>query len=281
MAEQPSALFRRLRNKSKIRGRTPRPPTVDQVASAYVTRLGERLAPLLGLVEQHVLPLTAPTPVQREDAASFKTLTETFGHFRVSLFQSMLRGAELDAWKATKGVNNQNNAEFNRLLGVDVFKGEKWLKPLMEDWVSQNVSLVRSVGEKALGDLEQTVLEMVRDGKGIVEIRKQIRERFEVSVSRAKLIARDQVNKLNGQLTKERQTRLGVTEYVWRTSEDQRVRGVKKPSTTGSNHVRLNGKVFDWSKAPITNRNTGERNHPGGDIQCRCWAEPVMDKILA
>ena len=279
MVEQPSVLFRRIRNKSKIKRRRLRPPTVDAVGSTYATRLGQQLAPLLELVEAHVLPLTAPDT--RQDAASFETLIKTFGNFRVALFQRMLAGAELDAWRASKGVNTQNKAEYNRLLGVDVFKNEPWLRPLVSDWVAENVSLVRNMGENALSDLERTILSMVRDGESIKDIREEIRERFSVSTSRAKLIARDQVNKLNGRLTEERQTRLGVTQYVWRTSEDQRVRGVQNANTRGPNHVRLNGHTFDWSNPPITNRNKGERNHPGGDIQCRCWAEPVMDEILA
>ena len=266
MVEQPSVLFRRIRNKSKIKRRRLRPPTVDAVGSTYATRLGQQLAPLLELVEAHVLPLTAPDT--RQDAASFETLIKTFGNFRVALFQRMLAGAELDAWRASKGVNTQNKAEYNRLLGVDVFKNEPWLRPLVSDWVAENVSLVRNMGENALSDLERTILSMVRDGESIKDIREEIRERFSVSTSRAKLIARDQVNKLNGRLTEERQTRLGVTQYVWRTSEDQRVRGVQNSNTRGPNHVRLNGHTFDWSNPPITNRNKGERNHPGGDIQC-------------
>lgn len=281
MSEAPSILVRRIRNKAKIRRRRPRPPTTDRVASLFASKLEQHLKPLLGLVEKMVLPLTAPDPEVRQDAASFETLIKRFGLFRIAYMQRLLTGVELDAWRAARAVNVQNDDEFRRLLGVDVFKSEPWLRPLISDWVTQNVSLVRSVGEKALGDLEQTILSMVRDGASINDIREEIRAKFNLSVSRAKLIARDQVNKFNGQLTEERQTRLGVKEYIWRTSEDVRVRGVANPSTQGANHVRLNGKVFSWDKPPVTNRNKGERNHPGGDIQCRCWAEPIMDEILA
>ena len=279
MAEQPSTLVRRIHNRAKIRRRRPRPPTTDQTASAYAVRLEAQLNPLLKLVEQLVLPLTAPDI--RQDAASFETIAKTFAKFRVAFFLRMLAGVELDAWRAARSVDGPNHDEFKRLLGVDVFKHEPWLRPMAGDWVAQNVGLVRSVAENSLGELEQVIYRMVRGGESIKDIREEIRERFNVSVSRAKLIARDQVNKFNGQLTEERQTRLGIKQYIWRTSEDQRVRGVTKPGTQGPNHVRLNGKVFNWANPPVTNRSKGERNHPGGDIQCRCWAEPIMDDVLA
>ena len=74
-------------------------------------------------------------------------------------------------------------------------------------------------------------------------------------------ITRDQTSKLIGQLNEERQTNIGITHYVWRTSEDERVRPT---------HRRNNGVQFAWNSPPIR---TG---HPGNDIQCRCTADPVL-----
>ena len=90
-------------------------------------------------------------------------------------------------------------------------------------------------------------------------------ERTDVSDSRAKLIARDQVAKLNGELTKERQTDLGVTGYIWRTVGDERVR---------DEHADNDGQFFTWDSPPSTGA-------PGEDIQCRCWAEPVLPELAA
>lgn len=247
-----------------------RPPQIGHVSASYSTKLVSSLEPALALVEQKVLPMTAPTGV-RTDASSFKTLIETFGTFRFAFLERLRRNTELDARRAARGAEQKNKAEFERLLNVDVFPSEPWLRPMLEDWVSQNVSLVRGLGESSLAEMEQIILRMVRDGESISNIRKQLVERFEVSQNRARFIARDQMSKINGQLTEERQTRIGVTEYIWRTSQDQRVR---------SDHARLNGKVIQWDEPPITNRRTGDRNHPGGDFQCRCWADPVTDKLL-
>ena len=74
-------------------------------------------------------------------------------------------------------------------------------------------------------------------------------------------ITRDQTQKLIAQLNQQRQADVGVTHYVWRTSEDERVR----PS-----HRRNNGREFAGRSPPPA---TG---HPGNDIQCRCTADPIL-----
>ncbi len=50
-----------------------------------------------------------------------------------------------------------------------------------------------------------------------------------ISNSRAKLLARDQVGKLNGRLTQRRQQDIGVEMYIWSTSRDERMRA--RPGT--------------------------------------------------
>jgi SPP1 gp7 family putative phage head morphogenesis protein len=83
-------------------------------------------------------------------------------------------------------------------------------------------------------------------------------------------IARDQIGKLNAQFNEERQTQLGVTQFVWRTANDSRVR---------DSHAHLEGEVFNWSDPP-TDDETGETIIPGSAVQCRCYGEPVFDQIL-
>ena len=74
-------------------------------------------------------------------------------------------------------------------------------------------------------------------------------------------LTRDQTQKMNAKLNELRQRDLGVTQYIWRTSEDERVRPT---------HSENNGKTFDWASPPLT---TG---HPGNDVQCRCLSEPIV-----
>mgnify|MGYP000210898992 CR=1 FL=1 len=71
---------------------------------------------------------------------------------------------------------------------------------------------------------------------------------------------------LNGQITEERQTQAGIEEYVWSTSNDEKVR---------ETHEELDGTTQRWDDPPVSEKN-GDRNHPGGSYQCRCVAVPVL-----
>jgi SPP1 gp7 family putative phage head morphogenesis protein len=147
------------------------------------------------------------------------------------------------------------------LIAVDVLSYEPWLEPLATGFVRENVALIKSLSRKHFDDLERRVLDAFRSGRRAESLSRQIREQYGASQKRAMLIARDQIGKLNGNLTRQRQKALGVERYIWRTSQDERVRSL---------HREREGKEFSWDEPP-------EDGHPGEPIQCRCTAEPVID----
>jgi len=111
----------------------------------------------------------------------------------------------------------------------------------------------------------------VSTGLRVEELMRQVRERFDVSDSRAQLIARDQVGKFNGELARVRAQSLGVETYVWSTSKDQRVR---------SDHSELEGTVQRYASPPVVDVKTGRTGNPGDDYQCRCQALPQVSALL-
>lgn len=156
-------------------------------------------------------------------------------------------------------------------MGIDLYRQEPWLAELQKNWVAQNTSLIKSVPTQYLSKVEQIVRSGVINGTASREIAKQVKDVSGVTDRRAKIIARDQVNKANGELTKYRQTDLGVEEYKWVTAHDERVRGNpagRFPSAVPSHYAR-DGKVFEWGKPP-------EGGHPGMAVLCRCFASPVF-----
>lgn len=158
------------------------------------------------------------------------------------------------------------------VIGVDLFFFEPWLEQEVRAFTKRNVSLIKSIPDRYFAEVENAVYSGVRNGVHHTAIQKQIRERFPVSRNRARLIARDQTNKFNGQLTQLRHQQVGVTKYRWRNVGDQRVRG--NPSgrfpKTAHNHWKREGQTFSWNKPP-------EDGHPGEPVQCRCWAEPLLN----
>jgi SPP1 gp7 family putative phage head morphogenesis protein len=138
-------------------------------------------------------------------------------------------------------------------------------------FVRENVALIKSIGPRLHDAVVDTVEEGWRKGRTTAAIAADVEESFGVSERRARLIARDQVGKLNGDVTKARQKEIGISSYAWSTSMDERVRGNPGglyPDADPS-HWHREGKVFAWDDPP-------EDGHPGEAIQCRCVAIPII-----
>jgi len=156
-------------------------------------------------------------------------------------------------------------------LGIDIlddyYLGE-FYRESMQTWVDKNVDLISTVPKDSLGKMKQIVTEGYMNGRTTTAIIKDIQQAYGVDKRRARLWARDQLAKLNGDLAKKQQQDAGVEEYIWSTSGDSRVR---------LGHSRLNRKRFRWNTPPVVDAKTGRRCHPGEDYECRCVALPVFD----
>jgi SPP1 gp7 family putative phage head morphogenesis protein len=175
---------------------------------------------------------------------------------------------EAMARQVANRTNDYNRDELKRqlkgALGVDVLAAEPFLQRKVDAFVQENVSLITSIAKRSLDQVESLVQSQVTAGASAGDIASDIEERFDVSESRATLIARDQVGKFYGALTKARQTALGLEEYEWSTAGDERVR---------PEHAERDGQRFSWDDPP-------EDGHPGEAIQCRCVALPVLDSLI-
>lgn len=141
-------------------------------------------------------------------------------------------------------------------------------RALLEVKVKENVQLIKTMSDRHFASLQSNILTAITQGKRVEDIEAIIDDRFASMTSNAELIARDQIGKLNGQLTEMVQTEMGLSRYRWRGVGDERER---------SSHRDLEGDVFSWSDPPIVD---GEAVHPGQAIQCRCYPEPVMEDLL-
>jgi len=160
----------------------------------------------------------------------------------------------------------QNKKVFKRLLEVDVYQSEPWLTSALESFANENAALITTLSDKHINDVRNVVVNGFRDGVAGEELASRIRNKINKKTrANYRLIARDQVSKLNGQLSELRQRDVGVTEYVWRTSRDEKVR---------HNHRSKEGVTFQWDKPP------SDTGHPGADFQCRCYPEPVLTGLI-
>jgi SPP1 gp7 family putative phage head morphogenesis protein len=169
-------------------------------------------------------------------------------------------GAAVDAF---------NKREMVRSIGIPL-RSVNGLGDVMDRFRRQNVELITSIAVDELDRVERLLDEAQAGAMRVETLRDNLVEQFGIVDSRAALIARDQVLKLNGQLTQTRQENAGVVEYIWTTSHDERVR---------PGHAHLDGTRHAWLAAPVVDERTGRRAHPGQDFQCRCTPTPVIPEL--
>ena len=135
----------------------------------------------------------------------------------------------------------------------------------MERAIRENVDLIRTINVKYHDKLKDDLAKLARERPfDQAAIRKVLRTSYGSAGYNLRRLTRDQTNKTIGKLSEIRQTQVGITQYIWVTSEDERVR---------ESHEANSGVTFSWDDPPIR---TG---HPGNDIQCRCVPQGIIPPV--
>lgn len=272
----------------------PKTPPSRAPEIAYFKRLQEVLASLRALLSELVIPaipaIVADTPRElrigvKQDAG--EVLVDAMRGVRVA-FAARAPLAEI-AGTAASLAATKNLKEHQRVvgtvLGIRPELGEPWLADMISTFTRDNAQLIGKVSDDFLERAERRIGSMSREGARAEEIAKTLERDFirkegveaRVAKKRAKLIARDQIASLQGDISRVRQQSVGVERYVWRTSQDERVRG---------SHREREGEVFEWG-APIGPQLKAKGlkvdtidGPPGKPINCRCYAEPVLSDLV-
>lgn len=206
---------------------------------------------------------------------------------RLDLAESTILDQTAATQAATGIVNSANNLQkkrFERVLakafGVDVIAviDTIGIRKAIDVAIQRNVDLIKTVRRNYFSGIREAVYNNFA-GVGQPENRtllQQIQHVGKGTKSRAKVIARDQAQKLNANFSQVRQEEAGIDGYIWRTAKDNRVVGAPgglypKPTRLHGDHFRREGKEFKWADPPPD-------GHPGEPIMCRCVAEPIIDR---
>ena len=162
----------------------------------------------------------------------------------------------------------------NQAIGVNVALPGTDMSANVDAWAEENTALITNLAQSYLSKVTTAVNSGFRDGLSWRDISKNIQAETGDAKRRADLLARDQVATMNMQVTKQRAADLDIKQFVWRTMEDQRVRGNpsgRYPKAKPSHYAR-NGKTYSWSDG------AGARDSfPGRAINCRCFAMNVIE----
>ena len=126
------------------------------------------------------------------------------------------------------------------------------------------VQLIKSLPRHAAEQAHEYVREAALKGQRASDIADRIMALGGITRRRAVLIARTEVGRVSGEMTKARAMTAGSDGYIWRSAEDRDVR----PS-----HKKMNGRLVKWNEPPTLDNLTG---HAGCLPNCRCYIEPVI-----
>ena len=115
----------------------------------------------------------------------------------------IIRGIQIHVSGASAGVaekvERNSRSEFKR-LGIDLRESEPKFGKLIEGWRAENVDRAKSLAEFERDKLSEILAK--GSNKTTAELRRTIQDRIDVSRSKADLLARDQVLKLNAKVTR-------------------------------------------------------------------------------
>lgn len=171
-------------------------------------------------------------------------------------------------------AKNNLKRSLERAVGVDIFINDTaLLKSVEQEWFSSQSRLVNSIVSQFTEKLQTIISNGVQFGSTYDDVAEEIEELYDITDSRAKFIARNEISNFNAGVTRQRMEDCGIEVYEWSTSQDERVR---------DSHKEREGKYFYWNK-----KEDGEINgvhvyatpdcNPGEDFNCRCVAIAVID----
>ncbi len=169
-------------------------------------------------------------------------------------------------------VNRDRFGKDMQRFGIDIFGDSPELVEYVQASLFDTTRLITSIPDQYLTNVESIVMTNIRAGGRPAAIAKSLQKQFGITEGRAKLIARDQTAKVNGDLAAKRQQSSGFEYFQWIDSDDERVRDRHEDI---ANRVTAYGKgIYRWDHPPLSSQ--GVPIIPGQDYQCRCIARPVL-----
>lgn len=146
------------------------------------------------------------------------------------------------------------------LIDLGIAPGRSFADEAARLQLSQTVRGIAGRREAQIGQLAEIAERAVIGGRPAGEVFREAGRLAETGKKRARLLARNMIGDMVAEVSRQTYQAAGVTEFIWRTQGDSRVR---------QEHRELNGKKF-----PLETGAPGV-GLPGQPINCRCFLEPV------
>jgi uncharacterized protein with gpF-like domain len=226
--------------------------------SAAYRRDDERIASLAGLAA---------------DAPPSAVLQDVIKRLRRRWLRRFDEGALDLAKYFAKAAHRRTDEELRKILkraGISVeFKVSREVQSALRAIVNENVSLIRSIPEQFLTQVEGSVMRSVLAGRDLKTLTEEIQHQHGVTRRRAELIALQQNNSATGAIQRLQYIELGIERAIWRHSAAGR-----EPRPT---HAANDGNEYDVATGWL-DPHEGRYIRPGELINCRCWSQPILPR---
>lgn len=160
---------------------------------------------------------------------------------------------------------NLNNQLINNGLSI-TFSISDFQKSQYEAVIRENISLIHSISQRYLTNVESIVYQCVTTGYDLSKLSETLQKQYMIDKRRANNIARDQSNKAHAIIEQAKRQELGIKKAIWRHSN--------KGKEPRQSHINANGKEFDVAKGMYID---GEYILPAMKINCRCTSRSVIE----
>ena len=140
--------------------------------------------------------------------------------------------------------------------------------PVIEDtWARQAAENIKLIPAVVLDRIRVATTKAIQGQMTMAEYRALLNEIFlKQYENRIRNMSRNDIGTAYGQLNRDLQRELGITQFNWETMQDERVRPLHE-------HLGLGG-PYNWD-----NPETEGEGIPGEPDNCRCYAAPIFDSI--
>lgn len=206
----------------------------------------------------------------------------------------ILMGLNQTAEQLKAHEDKQFQKQLQNGIGVSFQTDASWWSDTKTTWAGNNYNLIVSNARNYVNQINNLAEQAVVNGWSPKQLQEQIKKASNgLSDKKCRLLARDQIGKLQGQVAEAQMEEIGLEMYIWDTSGDERVRGnpAGKYPTAVPSHYIMDGLLCRWDDATVYSKDNGKtwinrpanavKLHPGRDIQCRCVALAYIPELLS
>jgi SPP1 gp7 family putative phage head morphogenesis protein len=238
---------------------------------AWNKRAEKRLERQLSVLTQAVRRIVKTKKTTQEIITAISAITENPAWIAVAYRAAAQMVGDLERINA-KTWRKAAAQAFNSRAIYEELSHNLNSNPFFRSQIEKNAAIIKSLPDLVSRQVTKSVSLRAIKGERAESLESSIQALApDLSANHVRLIARTETAKTQAAITETRAVGLNRTFYIWRTSQDQRVR---------SSHAHMEGVVCEFTSPPSPEQLNGDPSvgyyNPGNIYNCRCYAEPVL-----